>query len=478
LSRYRRLAAVISAVATLGLLASLTALSPTRASSHREAPLISEDPVADNTDTYVWRSPDRPDTVTLVGNWIPLEEPAGGPNFNKFGDDVKYTLNVDNDGDAVDDIVYEFRFRTSVQNSNTFLYNTGPITSLDDPDFNIRQSYSVAKVENGRRTMVASGLATPPVNIGPRSTPNYEALAAAAVANLKGGGKVFAGQRDDPFFVDLGSAFDLLGLRPLNQAHLIKRPTEKGVDGVGGFNTHSIVLQVPITELTRDHKPLSGPTDPDAVIGVYAASERRQVRVLSSKGNQPSQFGKWVRVSRLGMPLVNEVVIPLGKKDRFNASDPADDAQFGKFVLAPEPARLIPVLYPGVKVPAAPRNDIATIFLTGIPGLNQPAKVTASEMIRLNMGIAPTPFAQQNPLGLLAGQMDGFPNGRRLVDDTPDIELRALAGGTPFTPDFNKAPNNILTDGVQKNDKPFLSSFPYLATPHQGYDHTHHPVGS
>jgi hypothetical protein len=478
LSRYRRLVAVISVVATLGLLASLTALSPTRASSHREAPLISEDPVADNTDTYVWRSPDRPDTVTLVGNWIPLEEPAGGPNFNKFGDDVKYTLNVDNDGDAVDDIVYEFRFRTSVQNSNTFLYNTGPITSLDDPDFNIRQSYSVAKVENGRRTMVASGLATPPVNIGPRSTPNYEALAAAAVANLNGGGKVFAGQRDDPFFVDLGSAFDLLGLRPLNQAHLIKRPTEKGVDGVGGFNTHSIVLQVPITELTRDHKPLSGPSDPDAVIGVYAASERRQVRVLSSKGNQPSQFGKWVRVSRLGMPLVNEVVIPLGKKDRFNASDPADDAQFGKFVLDPEPARLIPVLYPGVKVPAAPRNDIATIFLTGIPGLNQPAKVTASEMIRLNMGIAPTPFAQQNPLGLLAGQMDGFPNGRRLVDDTPDIELRALAGGTPFTPDFNKAPNNILTDGVQQNDKPFLSSFPYLATPHQGYDHNHHPVGS
>jgi hypothetical protein len=478
LSSYRRLVAVISVVATLGLLASLTALSPTRASSHREAPLISEDPVADNTDTYVWRSPDRPDTVTLVGNWIPLEEPAGGPNFNKFGDDVKYTLNVDNDGDAVDDIVYEFRFRTSVQNSNTFLYNTGPITSLDDPDFNIRQSYSVAKVENGRRTMVASGLATPPVNIGPRSTPNYEALAAAAVANLNGGGKVFAGQRDDPFFVDLGSAFDLLGLRPLNQAHLIKRPTEKGVDGVGGFNTHSIVLQVPITDLTRDHQPLSGPTDPDAVIGVYAASERRQVRVLSSKGNQPSQFGKWVRVSRLGMPLVNEVVIPLGKKDRFNASDPADDAQFGKFLLDPEPARLIPVLYPGVKVPAAPRNDIATIFLTGIPGLNQPAKVTASEMIRLNMGIAPTPFAQQNPLGLLAGQMDGFPNGRRLVDDTPDIELRALAGGTPFTPDFNKAPNNILTDGVQRNDKPFLSSFPYLATPHQGYDHTHHPVGS
>jgi hypothetical protein len=478
LSRYRRLVAVVSTVATLGLLASLTTLSPTRASSHREAPLISEDPAADNTDTYAFVSPDRPDTVTLVGNWVPLEEPAGGPNFNKFGDDVKYTLNVDNDGDAVDDIVYEFRFRTSVQNRDTFLYNTGPITSLNDPDFNVRQYYSVAKVEHGRRTTVAGGLATPPVNIGPRSTPNYQALAAAAVANLDGGGKVFAGQRDDPFYVDLGSVFDLLGLRPFNQAHLIKQPTAKGVDGVGGFNTHSIVLQVPITELTHDHQPLSGPKDPDAVIGVYAASERRQVKVLSSEGDQPGEFGRWVRVSRLGMPLVNEVVIPLGQTDRFNASDPADDAQFGKFVLDPEPARLIPVLYPGVKVPAAPRNDIAAIFLTGIPGLNQPAKVTPSEMIRLNMGIPPTPLARQNPLGLLAGQLDGFPNGRRLVDDVTDIELRALAGGTPFTPDFDKAPNNLLGDGVQANDKPFSASFPYLATPHQGYDHVHHPLGS
>ncbi|HEX6673952.1 MAG TPA: DUF4331 domain-containing protein [Actinomycetes bacterium] len=478
MSRYRRFVAVVSVVATLGLLASLTTLSPSRASSHREAQLISEDPVADNTDTYVFRSPDRPDTVTIVGNWIPLEEPAGGPNFNKFGDDVKYTLNVDNDGDAVDDIVYEFRFRTQIQNRNTFLYNTGPITSLNDPDFNIRQSYSIAKVEHGNRQMVASGLATPPVNIGPRSTPGYEALAAQAVASLKGGGKVFAGQRDDPFFVDLGSVFDLLGLRPLNQAHLIKQPTARGVDGVGGYNTHSIVLQVPITELTHDHQPLTGPKDPDAVIGVYAASERRQVKVLSSTGDQPRTFGSWVRVSRLGMPLVNEVVIPLGKKDRFNASDPADDAQFGNFVLDPEPARLIPVLYPGVKVPAAPRNDIATIFLTGIPGLNQPANVKPSEMIRLNMGIPATPPDKQDPLGLLAGQMDGFPNGRRLADDVTDIELRALAGGTPFTPDFNKAPNNLLTDGVQANDKPFLASFPYLATPHQGYDHTHHPLGS
>ena len=478
MSRFRKLAAVGTTVTALALVASLSAIAPSGASSHREAPLISEDPVADNTDTYAFVSPDRPDTVTFVANWIPLEEPAGGPNFNKFGDDVKYTINVDNNGDAADDVVYEFRFRTRIQNRNTFLYNTGPITSLDDPDFNVRQSYSVAKVKNGRRSVVASGLATPPVNIGPRSTPNYEALAKAAVHNLKDGSKVFAGQRDDPFFVDLGSAFDLLGLRPLNQAHLVELPTAKGVDGVGGYNTHSVVLQVPVKDLTADGKPLElGARDPNAVIGVYSTSQRRQVRVLSASGNQPSSDGPWVQVSRLGMPLVNEVVIPLGKKDRFNASDPQDDAQFGTFVADPEPSRLIPVLYPGVKVPPAPRNDIVAIFLTGIPGLNQPPKVKPAELIRLNMGVPPTPLDKQDPLGLLAGQTDGFPNGRRLVDDVTDIELRALAGGTPFTPAFNISPNNILTDGVQANDKPFLSSFPYVATPHQGYDHDHHAVG-
>ncbi|HEY6590028.1 MAG TPA: DUF4331 domain-containing protein, partial [Actinomycetota bacterium] len=243
---------------------------------------------------------------------------------------------------------------------------------------------------------------------------------------------------------------------------------------VSGYNTHSIVLQVPIRQLTRNKKALTGADDPDAVIGVYAASWRRQTRVLSSSGNDPISDGKWVQVSRLGMPLVNEVVIPLAKKDRFNASQPADDAQFGKFVLDPEPARLIPVLYPGVKVPGAPRSDIATIFLTGIPGLNQPRNVVPSEMIRLNMGIPPT--RNPSPLGVLGGDNAGFPNGRRLADDSTDVELRALAGGTPFTPDFNMAPNNKLGDGVNTNDTPFLNQFPYVGTPHQGYASDPHYV--
>jgi hypothetical protein len=431
------------------------------ASSHREAPLITEDPVADNTDVYAFVAPDAPDSVTLVANWNPLEAPYGGPNFHKFGDDVLYTVKVDNNGDAVEDVSYEFRFTTRIVNPNSFLYNTGPVTSLDDPDLNIRQTYSITEVRNGRSRQLAKGLPVAPANIGPRSTPNYETLANAATQTLNGGIKVFAGPRDDPFFVDLGSVFDLGGLRPLNQAHAIKLPTADGVDGLQGFNTHSVVIQVPKSMLVKS----------DPVIGVWSETYRRSTRVLRGDGDRPLSSGNWKQVSRLGMPLVNEVVIPLDKKDRFNASSPDRDARFGQFVSDPELARLVPQLYPGVSVPPAPRNsDIVPIFLTGIPGLNQPAKVKPSEMIRLNTSIPPTPFASQDRLGLLSGQKDGFPNGRRLVDDVADIELRAIAGGTPFTPEFNVFPNNALTDGVDGNDLPFLTQFPYLALPHQGYD--------
>ena len=466
----------IAALGALGVLG----VGSLRASSHREAPLISEDPVADNTDVYAFVSPDKPDTVTIVANWIPLEEPAGGPNFYKFGDEVLYELNIDNDGDARDDIVYEFRFKTVVQNENTFLYNTGPITSLTDPAFNIRQEYSVTRVQGGVRQTLGEHLSTPPVNIGPRSTPDYPSLAAAAVHPLADGSKVFAGQRDDPFFVDLGSVFDLLGLRPLNPAHLIPLPAAAGVDGLKGYNVHAIALQVPKRLLTHDGSLGTDPNNPNSIIGVYSTTWRRRVRVLQSDRSggddrdaesADARAQNWVQVSRLGMPLVNEVVIPLADKNRFNASDPADDAQFLPYVLDPEPARLIPVLYPGVGIPPTPRNDLVAIFLTGIAGLNQPPHVKPSEMIRLNMAFAPS--AVPNRLGLLAGQNDGFPNGRRLQDDVVDIELRALAGGTPFTPAFNIAPNNILTDGVDANDRAFLSAFPYVAVPAQGYDRQH-----
>jgi hypothetical protein len=277
---------------------------------------------------------------------------------------------------------------------------------------------------------------------------------------------VFAGQRDDPFFVDLGSVFDLLGLRPFNPAHLIPLPGAAGVDGLKGVNVHTIALQIPKRELTHDGSAGGDPKNTNSIIGVYSTTLRKRLRLIDD--DDQDEFGGWVQVSRLGMPLVNEVVIPVGQKDRFNGSDPEQDGQFASFVLNPEPSRLIPVLYPGLKVPAAPRNDLVAIFLTGIPGLNQPTGVRPSEMIRLNMGFAPS--TSPNRLGLLAGQNDGFPNGRRLGDDVVDIELRALAGATPFTPAFNVSPNNLLGDGVDANDKPFLAHFPYVAHPFPGFE--------
>jgi hypothetical protein len=442
-SRKGRVLAALG-VATAGVASLLVAAG---ASSHREAPLITEDPVADATDVYAFVSPDRPDTVTLIGNWIPLEEPAGGPNFHKFGDDVLYALNIDNNGDAIDDVTYEFRFQTKVQNGDTFLYNTGPITALNDPDFNIRQTYTVTEVKGFQRRVLGSNLPTPPVNIGPRSTPNYDSLATAAVHSLPGGIKVFAGQRDDPFFVDLGGVFDLLGLRPLNQAHAIKLPTERGIDNVAGYNTHSIAIQVPISRVTRPDEP---------VIGVYSTTARRKIRVFDFDGDKLTHTGPWTQVSRLGNPLVNEVVIPLKDKDRFNASRPFFDAQFLKYVQDPEPGRLVPALYPVFSCfPTTPRDDLVSVFLTGLPGLNQPKNVRPSEMLRLNTAMPDV----------------GFPNGRKLADDVTDTELVAIAGAAlPSQQCAGQSPNNALTDGVGTNDKAFLGSFPYLASPFQGYE--------
>jgi Domain of unknown function (DUF4331) len=455
-SSARRMRVVLPAMVA-GVALALSGLVISGASSHREAPLISQDPVADNTDTYAFVSPDQPDTVTLVANWIPLELPAGGPNFSSFGDDVLYKVNVDNNGDAEPDVVYEWRFKTTVGNENTFLYNTGPVESIGDETLNVKQTYTLTKVDGGKREVLLENAPVAPANVGPRSMPNYDALAAEAVVEVPGGGQSFAGPRDDPFFVDLGSVFDLAGLRPLNSAHAVPLPDEPGVDGLAGFNVHSVVLQVPTSELV----------DGDPTIGVWSTTDRFTTKVFG--GGTVKDKGKFTQVSRLGLPLVNEVVAPLGAKDLFNASKPVDDAQFLAAVQDPEVAGLIPKLYPGVTVPPAPRDDLVAIFLTGIPDVNQPKKGTPSEMIRLNTSIPPTAIGQQDRLGLLAGQNDGFPNGRRLVDDVTDIELRALAGGTPFTADFNKAPNNALTDGVDANDVAFLEVFPYLAVPHQGY---------
>jgi hypothetical protein len=447
------------------------------ASSHREAPAISEDPTADNTDVYAFVSPDRPDSVTIVANYIPLEEPAGGPNFAKFGDDVLYELHVDNDGDSAEDVTYEFRFRTRVQNPNTFLYNTGPITSLSDEDWNVRQTYSVTRVAAGNRELLGENLPTPPVNIGPRSTPAYASLAAEAVADLPGGIKSFAGQRDDPFFVDLGSVFDLAGLRPFNPFHIIPLAAAAGVDGVSGFNTHSIVLQVPTAQLATFAKP---------TIGIYASASRQKITILREDGTRDSN-GPWQQVSRLANPLVNEVVIPLGQKDAWNASEPEDDSQFVAEYTEPEVTALENLLYPVLDdAPETGRGDLVAVLLTGVPGVNFTGSRQA-DLIRLNTSIPPSgPVGTGNRLGALGGDLAGFPNGRRLEDDVTDIELRAFACGYgpvvgPIVESFgfcggnaNRTPNNLLGDGVDQNELTFLTTFPYVAQPHQGYEHGHH----
>jgi hypothetical protein len=454
-------AALVSAALMGGALAAL-------ASSHREAPGIANYPALDNTDLYAFVSPDQPSTVTFIGNWWPFAEPSGGPNFYAFDDDAVYTIRVDNVGDARDHIVYEFRFKTEIRNGNTFLYNTGPITSLDDPDWNVRQFYSVTRWENGRSKVLGRNLPVAPARVGPASTPDYAALAATAVKTLSDGSRVFVGPRDDPFFVDLGGTFDLLTIRrvPGNQG--------LGVDGLGGFNVLAIALQVPKSELIRerrDGKDDKGGKEVNSIIGVYTTTERdRSGRdELGSRRTGRDDDRDRIVVSRLGSPLVNEVVIPLKDKDRWNQSSPRRDAQFLDYVVRPELPGLLNALY-GISVPGGPRNDLVAVFLTGVPGLNQPARGVPGEFLRLNLAIAPS--ATPSRLGVLGGDLAGFPNGRRLADDVVDIELRAVAG--VLVEGFDVAPNNQLGDGVDVNDRDFLAVFPYAALPHDGLSHDHH----
>jgi len=423
-------------LATGGLLAAsgIAGLGPTgvNASSHREAPLISGAPQYDNTDVYAFVSPDNQDTVTLIANWIPFEEPAGGPNFYPFATDARYDIKIDNDGDARADIVYRWKFRNHYRTKNTFLYNTGQVTSLDDPDLNFRQTYTLTRWRHGHKKVLARGAPVAPSYVGQASMPSYESLRDAAIRPVKGG-KSFAGQAEDPFFVDL-RVFDLLYGGDLS---------EVGDDTLAGFGVNAVALQV-------DKKLLTKGSDP--VIGVWSTTERRNSR------------GHYRQISRLGMPLVNEVVIPVGKKDRFNASRPRRDAQFAQHVTDPELPKLIEAIY-GIHAPATPRNDLVQVFLTGVPGLNKPAHVRPSEQLRLNTSIAPA--ASPNRLGVIGGDTAGFPNGRRLADDVVDIALQVVEGELTGSP-------NDLGDAVNENDVAFGNDFPYLAVPASGSDVTPH----
>lgn len=441
--------------------AGLTTLGPGvgSTSSHREAPIVSGEPRLDNTDVYAFVSPDAPDTVTLIANWIPLEEPNGGPNFYAFADNAAYDINIDSNGDAIADVTYRWNFRSSYRNRNTFLYNTNVVSSLDDPDLNFRQYYSLDKITPGGRTTLVRNAPVAPSFTGRASMPDYAALSDAAVTPLPRGGKTFAGQVDDPFFLDL-RVFDLL-----YGANL----TEVGQDTLARYNVNSVAIQVPKTEVAFKGDPTRNP-----VIGIWSTTSRQRIEIVQ-RDNDRLGTGGLAQVSRLGMPLVNEVVIPVGRKDEFNATQPKDDGKFLKFVTDPEVPRLVQSIY-WIPAPKTPRNDLVEVFLTGVCAACGPVAVDLnsqklnkdinqalfrpSEQLRLNMSIAPS--AKPNRLGVLGGDLAGFPNGRRLADDAIDVTLQAAEGvllpGHPAAVDG-------LGDGVDANEKPFRTAFPYLALP-------------
>ncbi|HEX4018241.1 MAG TPA: DUF4331 domain-containing protein [Frankiaceae bacterium] len=449
-------------------------------SSHREAPEISKDPAVDNTDVYAFVSPDRPDYVTLIANFNPFQKPDGGPNFYEFDQNALYEIHISNKGDAQPDITYQFRFQTVIRNSATFLYNTGPISHVADKTWNRPQYYSLTRVlRNGSSTVLTSDRITAPVNIGVRSTPNYAALAAEAVHGFGGGRQVFAGPRADPFFVDLGSVFDLAGLRPFNSAHLIKENVVPGVNGLQGLNVSTLAIQIPKSDLTRDGKLPTDPMAPGSVIGVWATASRQRSRIYDSTGGQSVFSGPFVQVSRLGFPLFNELLVPMGRKDFWNTQPPNKDSQFASGVTKPELAGLLPALYPGVFPHLAaytkPRADLEAIILTGIPkgiiaGFQNNTGTVLADMLRLNMAIPPA--KKPNALGLVANDAAGFPNGRRIFDDVVAVELRAVAGALIPLVDKSYQPDAAagqLTDGTSNTNPPYLGQFPYAGTPAGGY---------
>ncbi|HYO60912.1 MAG TPA: DUF4331 domain-containing protein [Actinomycetota bacterium] len=451
----------LGVAASLALATFAFAPGASNASSHREAPLTAADPQVDNTDVYAFVSPDNPATVTLVSNWIPFEEPAGGPNFYSFAEGVRYDVNISNDGDASPEIVYRWRFRDHYRNPNTFLYNTGQVTTLDDEDLNFYQTYTLTKIRVGKGSQtIVRGARVAPSDVGRASIPNYETLRDEAVVTAGAGAKAFAGQTNDPFFLDL-RVFDLLYGADFS---------EVGDDTLRGFNTNTMVLQVPKTEVAKSGNPATNP-----VVGVWSTASRRSTRIQKADGSQ-SFRGRWVQLSRLGMPLVNEVVVPVGAKDYFNASKPKDDEQFLGAVDDPELPRLIEAIY-GIPAPDSneqkagiQRDDLIQVFLTGIPELNQPANVEPAEMLRLNLNVAPCEQGtceEYSRLGVIGGDTAGFPNGRRLADDVLDIALQVVEGELIGNP-------NDLGDAVDADDQELFTTFPYVSLPTRGSDPAPH----
>ncbi|MBI5721919.1 MAG: DUF4331 domain-containing protein [Burkholderiales bacterium] len=509
-----RAAPIVAAL--LAATAGIATAPTTHASSHREAPFITTSPKVDGTDFYMFRSYEagRDGYVTMIANYQPLQAAYGGPNYFKMDPDALYEIHLDNNGDAKEDLTFQFRFQNKLANNGNgttlsiggkdvaiALTQSGQITAPGAATSNVTESYTVTLVRGDRRsgtrqavTNASGGSATflkPVDNIGVKTIPDYAGYAAQHIytVNLPGcnmPAKLFVGQRKDPFAVNLGTIFDLVNA-PLA---VITNPALIGAvpNTIDDANVTTMAVEV--------HKScLNAGGDP--VIGGWTTASLRQARVLDPtprSGHQTTDFngGAWVQVSRLGMPLVNEVVIGLKDKDRFNGSKPAGDGQFADYVTNPTFPKLLEIALniPGTSPTNFPRTDLVTTFLTGIPGVNKPANVVASEMLRLNTDIEPVPFAQQNRLGIvgaiLAGQPDraGYPNGRRPKDDVVDISLVAVMGGLCVANGTNNAlgfgaacnPAAVplgttafnLHDAVDQAVAPLLGTFPYLATPIPG----------
>ena len=463
-----RRSTVLGAATAAALAASSLAVTGVLGSSHREAPKILADPTADNTDVYAFTAPDAPHSLTVVANWIPMEEPAGGPYFGKLDPRARYYVKIDNTGDGREDVAYRWKFKQRFRNPESFLDAAPTVDSVDDPDINFVQTYDLYRETYGgkghRRSTkrIAHDVPVAPANTGPKTVPDYAKVSAGAVTALPGGGKTFVGPADDPFFLDLNTVFDGLNIDKPGRPNIGLGNQGGGKDDVSGYNTHAFVLQVPESHVTRNGGPVADAKSGNAVVGVWASTERRRVSVRRGK----HRGDRWVQVSRLGNPLINEVVIPIGQKDKFNRTAPANDAaNFGKYALNPEVARLLNGLFKlGVKETG--RTDIVQALLTGLPGLTQIGdKPAAADTLKLNLGVPPS--ATPNRFGVLADDLAGFPNGRRLTDDVTDIELRVIAGAL-LKPDQG-GKQIPLGDGVDQNDKPFRSSFPYVALPGDGF---------
>ena len=473
----RARAVALAATAATGLAGTAVLLAPTTgsASSHREAPAIADDQRTDNTDVYAFVSPDSPETVTLIANWWPFEEPDGGPNFYRFADDgSQYDINIDSNGDALPDVTYRWTFRSEYRTQETFLYNTGVVTSFEDPDLNFRQFYDLTEIRYGADRAATSEVLlddapVAPSNVGPASMPDYPSIRQGTIEQLTGGGQSLAGQAEDPFFLDI-RVFDLLYGGDFS---------EVGVNTLDGYNVQTVALQLPKTELALGGDPAANP-----VIGIWSTTNRPTTRVLSPTDAQEfvvTYSQETTQVSRLGNPLVNEVVIPIQDKDLFNASQPVVDAEnFLSYVQDPIVPKLVEKIY-GIPAPPTPREDLVEVFLYGVcdvqgcpmgvdaldANLNSqllnegvtPAQFVPAEMLRLNMNVPPA--AEPKRLGVLAGDLAGFPNGRRLTDDVVDIELQVLEGA------LLGRDTATIGDAVDSNDVPFLDRFPYVAQPHQ-----------